>query len=102
MNSIGFGPTMSEEGGSHEIGPMPMPPRKRYSSSFGHRYGSGGSSSAGTGVAAGSAASGSAGMPALGDHRTSQSPASTRVSAAPSGRNTPASEGKKEVSIISH
>ena len=100
-NSIGF---VAEEGRGHEVGPLPMPQRKRYSSSFGHRFaGSGGSSSAGTGMAEGSGPSGGAIMPLLGVARSSQSPASTRASAAPSGRNTPASisESKKEVNVTS-
>lgn len=50
MNSIGFGTTAAVEEGSQEVGSVPT--RKRYSSSFGHRYtGSGGSSSTGAGAA---------------------------------------------------
>jgi autophagy-related protein 13 len=103
MNSVGFGPTSTEEG-SREVGPMSMPPRKRYSSSFGHRYPGSGGSSAGTGMVVGSAASGGIVMTTSGAGRSSQSPASGRTSAVPSGRNTPASasEGKKEVSTISN
>ena len=49
MNSIGFGATTVEEG-SQDVGSVPT--RKRYSSSFGHRYtGSGGSSLTGMSAA---------------------------------------------------
>lgn len=98
-----------EEGvGLQEVGPTPFPQRKRYSSSFGHRYtasgGSGGSGPTGTATTISSAGTG--GDTIARAVRRSQSPMSIdglkEQDTARSGRNTPSnvSEAGREVSII--
>uniref|UniRef100_A0A8H7XL66 Autophagy-related protein 13 n=1 Tax=Psilocybe cubensis TaxID=181762 RepID=A0A8H7XL66_PSICU len=108
VNSFGQGSGIGMAGGGNgevEEGrapvPVPMPTRKRYSSSFGHRYA--GSVGSGTGIPApGSANSGGAVVGGL-DGRNVGGSGSTPGSGNASGRGTPASlgagsgqEGKRE------
>jgi hypothetical protein len=99
LNSVAI-----EEGvGFHEVGPTPVPPRKRYSSSFGHRYTGG---PMGTAPTTSSTGDGGVDSSIARAARRSQSPMNIDgrkgQDTLGSGRDTPSSisETGREVSLI--
>lgn len=113
LQSIGHSALSGAEDAGHTDSgggalPMPVPPRKRYSSSFGHRYAGSGSSSSGA-PPVGSAASGQSGVGGVftsplaintSSNTNKEGDDDRGIGTGPSGRNTPASinsDTRKEV-----